>query len=216
LPTAANEGFGKGRVYLNDPGEGPRVVSDAEFSESFTGVVLVLEPGAAFTRGGSAPGLLWPLRRRLAGSETGLLYVLLASLALALSGLAIPVFMQIFVDQCLVQEHSEWIVPLLVGMGVAAALRAGLTWLQRSHLLRLETKLSLVTSYQFFRHVLRLPAEFFTQRYGGEIGSRVEINDRVAQLLSGELAANLLNVLMGMPPEVGTSLASGGGGGPRG
>lgn len=190
------EGFGQGRVYLNDPGEGPRVVTDAEFSESFTGVVLVLEPGAAFTRGGSAPGLLWPLRRRLAGSETGLLYVVLASLALALSGLAIPVFMQIFVDQCLVQERSGWVVPLLAGMGVAAALRAGLTWLQRSHLLRLETKLSLVTSYQFFRHVLRLPAEFFTQRYGGEIGSRVEINDRVAQLLSGELAANMLNVVM--------------------
>jgi NHLM bacteriocin system ABC transporter peptidase/ATP-binding protein len=190
------EGFGQGRVYLNDPGEGRRVVTDAEFNESFTGVVLVFEPGPAFRRGGCAPGLLEPLRRRLRGSENGLLYVVLASLALALTGLAGPVFLQIFVDQCLVRGRLGWVGPLLVAMGVAAALRAGLTWLQRAHLLRLETKLALATSYRFFRHLLRLPAEFFTQRYAGEIGSRVEINDRIAQLLSGELAANMLNALM--------------------
>ena len=42
------EGFSKKRVYLNDPATGPRTVSRAEFAEAFTGVVLVLEPGAEF------------------------------------------------------------------------------------------------------------------------------------------------------------------------
>ena len=44
--------------------------------------------------------------------------------------------------------------------------------------------------------MLRLPVPFFTQRYGGEIADRVRINDRIADLLSGALAANVLNVLM--------------------
>ncbi len=190
------EGFAGNRVYLNDPAVGPRVVTAAEFDEAFTGVVLVFEPGPDFTKGGAKRGLLAPLRQRLAGSEVGLLYVVLASLALALPGLVVPVFTRVFVDYCLVENMTDWLGPLLIGMALAALLRAALTWVQRRGLLRLETKLALTCSYRFFRHVLRLPVEFFTQRYGGEIGARVEINDRIAGLLSGELAGNLLAVLM--------------------
>ena len=190
------EGFGKGRVYLNDPASGPTQVSDAEFSENFTGVVLVFERGPDFKPGGQSRSLLRPLRQRLAGSEWGLLFVALASLLLVVPGLAAPIFTQIFVDRCLVAGRTEWVLPLLAGMAITAALRAALTWVQQHSLLRLESKLTLTSSYRFFRHVLRLPLEFFAQRYGGEIGARVAINDRVAVLLSGELASQLLNALM--------------------
>lgn len=189
------EGFAPGRVYLNDPAVGPRVVSEHDFGEAFTGVVLVFEPGPEFRPGGARAGLLGPLRQRLAGSEVGLLHAVLASLALAITGLVIPIFTRVFVDYCLVANMRTWVLPLLLGMAVAATLRAGLTWVQRRSLLRLETKLALTSSYRFFRHVLRLPMEFFTQRYGGEVGGRVAINDRVAVLLSGELAANLLSIV---------------------
>jgi NHLM bacteriocin system ABC transporter peptidase/ATP-binding protein len=80
-------------------------------------------------------------------------------------------------------------------MVITAVLRSGLTAMQQYFLLRLELKLSLTTSSNFFWHILRLPIVFFTQRYSGEIGSRVIINDMLAQVLSGQLATAILGIV---------------------
>lgn len=194
------EGFGHSNrrdcVYLNDPSSGPRTVSSEEFDQSFTGVVLTFERGPDFVASGAKPSLVESLKSRLVGSETALLYAVLTGLALVITGLVIPTFSQVFVDSYLVGGLETWIVPLLGGMALTALLRAALTWLQQYYLLRLETKLALTTSSRFFWHILRLPIEFFSQRYGGEIGARVSLNDRVAQLLSGQLATTVINTLM--------------------
>ena len=71
-----------------------------------------------------------------------------------------------------------------------------LTWLQRYFLLRLETKLALSTSSRFFNHILRLPAAYFGQRFAGEIGSRVQINDKVASVIGGKLATTTIDSVM--------------------
>lgn len=190
------DGFRKGRVRLNDPAAGPRTVSEEELDQSFTGVVLTFQPGPEFEAKGSPPRLLPVLRRRLAGAGGGLAFVFLAGLALVLPGLAAPVFTKIFVDQVLLDGRHDWLSPLLLGMGATALVLGLLTWLQQHYLLRLETRMAVAGSGRFLWHVLRLPVEFFTQRYAGDISSRVGINDRVAQLLARDLAVNALGALM--------------------
>jgi NHLM bacteriocin system ABC transporter peptidase/ATP-binding protein len=189
------EGFGDGKVYLNDPAIGPRTVSDEEFDLAFTGVVLTFEPTEDFEKGDTTPGFFDALRKRLRGSELGLLYIVLTSLTLVIPGLVVPAYSMIFVDDFLVAGR-DIILPLLVAMALTGVIIGVLTWLRDKHLLRMETKLALSTSSQFFWHVLRLPMQFFTQRYSGEISARIEANDRIARLLSGELATTLLNVVL--------------------
>jgi NHLM bacteriocin system ABC transporter peptidase/ATP-binding protein len=189
------EGFGKKGVYVSDPANGRRVATYEEFDRAYTGVVLTFEPGPGFHEGGARPSLLAAMRRRLKGSEWALAFVVLASLALIVPGIVIPIFSQIFIDQYLVQGSQSILRPLLIGMLLTAPLRAGLTWLQQRYLLRLQTKLAVGMSSTLFWHTLRLPLEFYGQRYAGEIGSRVTVNDRIAQLLSGQVATTALNVL---------------------
>ena len=190
------EGFGDGRVFLNDPATGPRQVPDEEFDQAFTGVVMAFEKGAEFVPGGEKSSMIAALRRRVSGSGMPLAYMVLAGFALLIPGMISPTFSRIFVDNVLVKGLTHWMTPLLWAMGGVAAVTMLLVWLQQRYLLRFETKLALDSSARFFWHVLRLPVEFFAQRYAGEIGNRVELNDRIAWLLSGELATTALGVMV--------------------
>ena len=190
------EGFDKGKVYLNDPGSGPRVITEEEFDQSFTGIALTFEPGPDFVKSGAKPNMLLALKKRLEGSYVALTFVILVGLLLVIPGLIIPVFSKIFVDYILLGGKENWLIPLLLGMGLTMLLRGILTWIQQYYLVRLETKIALHTTAQFYWHVLRLPVVFFTQRYAGDICTRVQSNDKVAQLLSGQLATNVLNCVM--------------------
>ncbi|MFZ2957028.1 MAG: NHLP family bacteriocin export ABC transporter peptidase/permease/ATPase subunit [Candidatus Ozemobacteraceae bacterium] len=190
------EGFTKKHVFLNDPASGPRRVTKEDFDQGFTGVILALEPGPDFKPGGAPPNAWRGLWKRLRGLEFPLLFIACITVCLAFPGFIIPTFSRIFVDDILIGEKATWVKPLLFGMILTMLFRGLVTSIQQRFLLRLETRLSMSMSGNFLNHVLRLPLAFFTQRYAGEIADRVCINDRVAVLMSGELATNLLNMAM--------------------
>lgn len=190
------EGWGRDRVYLNDPATGPRTISLREFDESYTGVVLVMEPAAGFQQGGRNPSILWALWQRLRGSTGAIAYCILAGFLLVLPGLAVPAFTQIFVDNVLVQGRFDWLRPLLIGLAITAVFRAWLNWLQLRYLRRLKIRLAVKMSSQFLWHILRLPISFYAQRFAGEVANRVSLNDKVADVLSGRLATTVIDVVM--------------------
>jgi NHLM bacteriocin system ABC transporter peptidase/ATP-binding protein len=190
------EGFGNHKVYLNDPACGRRTVSDEEFDQSFTGVVLTFEATPEFVKGGRKRSLVQLLANRLPGSRLAVAYLVLATFALVVPNIFVAGFSRIYLDNIIVGGMTKWLRALLVAMVATACFKAICTYWQQRTLIRLETKFSLTSSSTFLWHVLRLPMEFFAQRFGGEIGSRLEINDRVAALLSGELATNIVGVFL--------------------
>lgn len=190
------EGFTKNKVYLSDPAQGRYHVTHKEFDEAYTGVVLTFNPSATFEKGNEKRGLMASLASRVSNSKGSILYIIIASLFLVIPGLVIPSFMQIFIDKYLINGYSGFVMPLLLIMGATLIINAVLVYLQQYYLLKLETKLSLTTSSKFLWHVFHLPIAFFTQRYSGEIGNRVSLNDKVAKLLSGNLANSVLNVIV--------------------
>lgn len=190
------EGFTKNKVYLSDPAQGRYHVSHQEFDEAYTGVVLTFKPNEKFEKGNEKRGLASSLASRITNSKLSIVYILLVSLFLVIPGLVIPSFIKIFIDKYLVNGHSDFVMPLLLVMGAVLAINALLVYIQQYYLLKLETKLALTTSSKFLWHVFHLPISFFTQRYSGEIGNRVSLNDKVAKLLSGDLANAVLNVII--------------------
>ncbi len=186
------EGLSKERVYLNDPATGRRSVSWKEFSDSYTGVVLILEPGSGFQTGGRKPSTILSLWSRLQESVGAMIYCVLAGFLQVIPGLAIPAFSQVFIDNVLIGSKNEWLRPLILGMIFTAALNGFLTLLQLQSLRQLKVKLSASMKGKFLWHILRLSISFYDQRFAGEISSRIQLNDSIANLLSGKLATSAI------------------------
>ena len=189
------EGIRGDRVWINDPARGPRRISWQEFDEFFTGVCLVFEPGGEFRPSGSPPNVLTGLFKRLGHARKPLTYVALASIALIVPGLATPTLVKVFIDDVLIPASETMMAPLLIGLGLAAVLSGGLTLLQQLCLARMEAKLAMVATSSFFTHLVKLPSTFFAQRSAGDIANRVASNDKLARMISGELATSAVNML---------------------
>ena len=190
------EGFGKDIVYLNDPATGPRTVTFEEFDRAYTGVILVMEPGEDFQKGGKKKGIIPALGSRLSNSRDAIIFCFVAGLILTIPRLAVPAFTQVFVDEILVQSRQDWIRPLLLGMLSAAVVRGFIAKLRLTYLRKLMLKLSASMSGSFVWHILRLPSSFYAQRFAGEISSRSQLNDKVAEVLSGRLATTVIDTVM--------------------
>lgn len=186
--------FRSGSAWINDPATGPREVGAAEFQENFTGVCLVFEETPAFEKAGAPPSLIRGFRDRLYGSKGALSFLVLVGLALVIPGLALPLLSQVFVDEVLMEGKKDWLPILLIGLAMTAITRGVLTWLSGLYLARLEVKLAVAHGAALFWHILRLPVDFFAQRFPGDIANRVESNDQVASLLAGELSEALTGV----------------------
>ncbi len=190
------EGARGGRVFINDPGMGHYRVTQKEFIQHYTGVVLEFTPGPDFKKKGRPYNFFNALGRRLSGVLGPSILIMLLSMILVLPSLAVPVFSKIFVDRILIEGLSDWARPLLLGMGLTLFFMAVFSWLQQFFILRLQTKLTITTNSNFMWHLLQLPASFFSQRYAPEITSRCRLNEMLANILSGQFTTAILNLGM--------------------
>ena len=190
------EGFKKDNAYINDPAMGHRVIPLADFERSFTGVALVMQPGEDFKKGGKKPSLLRAVADRLVGSSVPIAFCILIGFLMVIPGIMFPVLLQVFLDEIILEGRTGWAKPIMIAIGSAILLSIGLKYLQLNSLRRLRLNLTIKLSSQFLWHLLKLPNEFYVQRFAGEVASRSQLNQDLASDLSGRLAQTVIDVAM--------------------
>ncbi len=181
--------LGRTTVRLNDPARGRRSVSMEEFDASFTGVVLIFEPGEDFQRGGRRPSVAHAVPGRMRGTRGTMLAALLASFLLVVVGAATPALSRTYIDLFLFGGQTSLLPVLFSSMACLVVLTAVLTGLQQANLLRGRIISSTLSSARFLRHLLRLPVSFFSQRNPADLVQRLQSNDSVAETLARDLAS---------------------------
>ncbi len=191
------EGFDTKKVYINDPASGPRAISYEEFNESFTGVILTFCPTETFKKIAIDKERRWTtlLWDRFKDFKAPLVFTLLIGFFSIFPTLGLTMLSQIFIDKILIGKTSSWTTGLLLGFALFSTLSTVIYLLEHWILARFNVKLLTYLSTHFVWHTLRLPILFFMQRFGGEIASRIELNEDIAQSWISELLPTVIDVL---------------------
>ena len=182
-------------VDLVDPALGRRRVTAEEFDNSFTGVVIMPEPGVLFQRASTLQqiNLRTYALNYLKLAPASLLQILGASLVLQLFGLVIPLLTVVAVDQIIPFRLQGALSLLAAGLFILLLAQLVTTLLRASVLLYLQTKVDAQMMLGFFEQLLTLPLRFFQQRSSGDILARLSSNIIIRDTISNQLVSTVLD-----------------------
>jgi subfamily B ATP-binding cassette protein HlyB/CyaB len=98
---------------------------------------------------------------------------LLASLAIQLLGLGLPIFTQIVIDKVVVHQTYSTLQVVGVGMALFMAFSAVMTWLRHYLLIHTGNRVDAVLGASVFRHLFRLPNAYTQARSTGTLVTRL-------------------------------------------
>jgi ATP-binding cassette subfamily B protein RaxB len=189
--------LGRNHAIIHDPGAGERRIPMAEFSRSFTGIVLELLPSSDFrpertrttiglgrvVRG--VNGLVWPL------TQTLVLSLFIQAIAIGL-----PFLTQLAIDDVVPTGDLDLLMVLAIGFGVIYVAGPVLEWLRKRLVIFLSVQFSSQMTTNVVGYLLNLPLGFFEKRSIGDLLARLDASERLRELLTEGFVTAAVDVLL--------------------
>ena len=189
-------GFRRERVYLCDPENGSVRLSEEDFLAQYEEEYIRLAPTDRFVPGGKQTSMISYAAKRMRGTYGEIAFIMLTAFAVALTVILLPIFKRVLTDRMLVGSYEEWTVPFLLLFLLVAAVQIAAMAIRENHLVKIRSKMSILSNSSFFWHVLHMPMEFFFQRTPGDLQNRQEVNAEIANTLVLVCVPILLNAAM--------------------
>jgi len=197
--TKISSGLRGNRYHINDPAKGEVVLKREDVSRHWTGVALDLLKSESFKPKIERQQLgITQLWSSMTGFWSTIRNVVLLSLVLQLVVLATPFFLQISIDTVFPAFDRDLLLVLALGFGGLSVVNFLTSWLRSLILVTLSNSLSYQVIINLFRHLVRLPLDYFEKRHVGDIISRFGSTQPISQLLSQGMIAAFIDGLMAL------------------
>ncbi|HET7321033.1 MAG TPA: peptidase domain-containing ABC transporter, partial [Longimicrobiaceae bacterium] len=185
------------RVTVMDPADG-RVHrrARAEFLTEWTGVLLLLAPGAEFQPGQTEVGTAARFSALAHPHRAVLLQALVGAIAYTVLGLSNAVYVQKIVDRVIVDGNRNLLNLLSVAMLAVVAAEVYLGYAKGLLTLRTGQRMDAALILGYYRHLLHLPQRFFDTMRVGEVISRVNDAVKIRVFINNALLGLVVDVLV--------------------
>ena len=189
-------GFRKGKAQLIDPAKGRIAVPAAELKKNYDGTCLEMQPGKDFAADGKPNTLTRIVFSAIRKNRSALRMVLITGLLAGAAGILSPVFTRVFTDSILSGDRASWYPGFMYAFGGLILFQLVAAMVNQATIIRATGKIAVQDNASFMRHLLRLPMAFFARRKAGDLASRQDENNTIADTVIGKMAPLLLNLLM--------------------
>ncbi len=187
----------RGRYVIHDPALGEQRYTRNEISAKFTGIALELQPNSDFVRREDRKSMrLTDMFGKVTGLKRVLAQTLLLSIIVQLFVLAAPFYMQLVVDEVLTKYDTDLLVVLALGFGILLLIKEAASALRGYVILYISNMLGYQMVSNLFRHLLRLPLQWYEKRHVGDILSRFSSTRPIRDLFTEGLVAAFIDGLM--------------------
>lgn len=120
--------------------------------------------------------------------------VLLASLAIQLLGLGMPLFTQVVIDKVVVHQTLSTLQVVSAGMVIFMLFSAGMGWIRQQLILHTGNQVDAALGTSVFRHLLRLPHLYFQHRPTGTLIARLHGIETIRDFITGAAVSLILDL----------------------
>lgn len=183
------------QVIIADPAIGQLTLSHEEFERGWTGYTLLLQPTALLEKASETSSSLGRYFELIVPYRVILLEIALASIAIQIFGLIVPLLTQLLLDRVVVQRSDLTLTAVGSGLLIFGLFRVAMTGLRQYLLAHTANRIDLALIVGFVDRTFRLPLSFFETRYVGDIISRIQENRKIQKFLTGEALSIVLDLL---------------------
>jgi ATP-binding cassette subfamily B protein RaxB len=182
---------------IHDPARGELKINVSEVSKHFTGVAMELTPNKTFEKKEDEANMpLSDFWSQIGGLKRILIQIFVLSMLLQIFALASPFFMQIVMDDIIINQDINLLGIVAAGFFMLAMIGQATSVLRSLVSLHLTNQLSVQMTSNLFRHMLRLPLGFFESRHLGDVVSRFSSLGSIQSLLTTGLISVVLDGFM--------------------
>ncbi len=165
-------------VQVMDPGDGNiHKYTLEEFKKLWTGILVLVWPNQTFKSGNNKVSVLSRFWSLVKPHKTVILQALLGALVYTIIGLSTSIYVQKIVDYVLVDGNRNLLNLMSIAMILLLVIQIFISTAKSIFILRTGQLIDAQLILGYYKHILKLPQQFFDTMRVGEITSR--INDAV-------------------------------------
>jgi len=185
----------EGQALIQDPLEQkPLTVTREQLEKQWSGKLILLTRRAGILGGFKKFDFSWFIPAILKYKKL-LSEVLIASFFIQLFGLITPLFFQVVIDKVLVHRGLTTLDVLAIGLLVVYIFDVVLNGLRNYVFSHTTNRIDVVLGANLFKHLLRLPLNYFEARRVGDTVARVRELDSIRNFITGSAITLVIDLL---------------------